>query len=71
MIVEDQDVPDCLAPWRDMSRLDREDSLLASRRRVPPVLGSNYHRLFLKRWRIDISKRKISFEHAERTWPSS
>jgi hypothetical protein len=56
MIVEDHDMPDCLATYGYKSRLDREASLLSSRCGIRQPVGSNHHHSFLKRSKIDISQ---------------
>jgi hypothetical protein len=55
MIVEDHDMPDCPATCGYKSRLDREDFPFSQCYCIRQSVGSNYHRSFLKRSKIDIS----------------
>ena len=57
IIVEDRNLSDSFATWRDMSGLDHEDFLPFSCRCIPQhSIGSNCHHLFLKRLKTDISQ---------------
>jgi hypothetical protein len=55
MIVEDDDMSDRFFAFGDGARRDHEDPLLSQRRGVRQSVGSNHHRSFLKRSKIDIS----------------
>jgi len=56
MIIEDQNMSDCLATYGDRSRRDREDSLPSSRSGIRPPVSSNHHHSFLTPAKIDISE---------------
>lgn len=55
MIVEDQDMPGCFAPYGDGPRHNREESLLLSRCSIRQSDGSIRHHLFLTISRDNVS----------------
>jgi len=56
MIIEDQNMSDCLATYGVRSRRDREDSLLSSRCGIRQPVGSNRHHSFLTPSKVEISE---------------
>jgi hypothetical protein len=62
MIIEDQNMSDCLATYGERSRRDHEGSRLSSRCGLPQTVGSNHHHSFLKRLKIDISETSKIFK---------
>jgi len=62
MIIEDQNLSDCLATYGDRSPRDHEDSRLSSRCGLPQHVASNHHHSLLKRSKIDISETSKIFK---------
>ena len=65
MIVEDQNMSDCLATYGDRPRQDREDFLWSSRCCIRQPVGSNIHHSFLTPSKIDISENFENLQTAD------
>src|SRR5438552_1284242 len=65
MIVEDQNMSDCFAPYGDRSRQDREDFLRSSRCCIRQYVGSKIHHSFLNTSSADISENVENLQTAD------
>ena len=65
MIVEDQNMSDCFAPYGDRPRQDREDFLRSSRCCIRQYVGSKIHHSFLNTSNADISENVENLQTAD------